>query len=112
MSQEPTLTGPIETIVSKPRLRPWVGVAAGAVGTVLFVIGFFAGITSALAGNHSGAGLGTVVFFVGAVLALAGLVLGIVGLVRSASKRVPVIAVVVSLLPVVFYIALVVSVRS
>lgn len=96
---ESTVTGPVETIVAKPRQRPWVALGAAVVGTVLAIVSFYTGIVAALDASGSGAGLAMVFFFVGLALDLAAIVLAIVTLVRQGRRLLPIVAIAVALVP-------------
>lgn len=109
--EETPVTGPIETIARGPRQRSLVGIGAAAVGTILAVVGFYAGIIAALNGSGNGAGVWLVVMFVGLLLDLIAIVLAIVTLVRGASRRLPIATIAVALIPAIVFVMLLVSVR-
>lgn len=108
---ETPITGPIETIAKGPRQGSYVALAAAVVGSVLAIVGFYAGIPAALDGSGSGAGLTLVLVFAGLVLDLVGIILAIVSLVRRAPKLVPWVAIVVALAPLILLVVLAISVR-
>ena len=110
--EETPVTGPIETIARGPRQRSLVGIGAAGVGTILAVVGFYAGIIAALNGGGNGAGVWLVVMFVGLLLDLIAIVLAIVTLVRGGSRRLPIATIAVALIPAIVFVMLVVSVRA
>jgi hypothetical protein len=108
---ETPITGPIETIAKGPRQGSYVALAAAVAGSVLAIVGFYAGIPAALSGGGSGAGLTLVLMFVGLVLDVVGVILAIVMLVRGAPKLVPWVAIVAAFAPVILLAVLAIYVR-
>jgi hypothetical protein len=110
MTEElPTITGPIDTIRKGGRPRALVGLAASVVGCVLAIAGFYGIIVDAL--NGTGAGVGQVVTLLGLAFTLIGLVIGIVGLVQRGHKVLAIAAIVVAVIPEIFFAILVIAVR-
>lgn len=108
---EPTVTGPIQTIATRPRQRAWVALGAAVVGTVLAVVGFYSSIIAALDGSGSGAGIALVLFFVGLTLDLAAIVVAIVTIVRDQRRLVGLIAIGVAIIPALLIAWLSISAR-
>jgi hypothetical protein len=108
---EPTVTGPIQTLVARPRQRVWVALGAAVVGTVLAIVGFYSGIIAALDGSGSGAGLALVLFFVGLALDLAAIIIAIVTLVRGGRRTLALIAIGVAIIPALLIAWLSISAR-
>lgn len=109
---ETPVTGPIETIARGPRQRSLVAIGTAAVGTILAVVGFYAGIIAALDGSGNGAGVWLVVMLVGLLLDLIAIVLAIVTLVRAGGRRLPSLTIAVALIPAIVFVMLLISVRS
>lgn len=84
--------------------RGVIPLIAALVGVGLMSLSFLSGISAALEGNGSGAGLWQVLFVLAAVLVLASLVLAIINLVRKRSIVVSIITFVVALAPFVVVI--------
>ena len=110
--EESPVTGPIETIARGPRQRSLVAIGTAAVGTILAVVGFYAGIIAALDGSGNGAGVWLVVMFVGLLLDLIAIVLAVITLVRGSRERLPIATIAVALIPAIVFVMLLVSVRA
>lgn len=85
--------------------RGVIPLIAALVGVGLMSLSFLFGISAALEGNGTGAGLWQVVFVIAAVLVLASLVLAIINLVRKRSIVVSVITAIVAIAPFIVVIA-------
>ena len=109
--EETPVTGPIQTIARGPHQRSLVAIGAAAVGTILAVVGFYAGIIAALDGSGNGAGVWLVVLFVGLLLDLIAIVFAVITLVRRSRKRLPIITIAVALIPAIVFVMLLVTVR-
>lgn len=109
---ETPVTGPIETIARGPRQRSLVGIGAAVVGSILAIVGFYAGIIAALDGSGNGAGVWVAVMLVGVLLDLAAIVLAIVALARGSRRRLPIATIAVALIPAIVFVLLLVSVRG
>jgi hypothetical protein len=81
------------------------------VGAAVGYFGFVSGIDYALSGSGHGPGSSIIIFFVGAALAIAAVVLAVLGLLRSHSKIVPVVALAVGLIPIAALIVIVLAFR-
>lgn len=105
---DPPLTGPIQTITASSTKRSVVALAAAVVGSTLTIVGFFTWIIAALdgTGTNPGASIGQVLFFVGLTLGTLGIVLAIWSLVKGAPRVVPILAIAVSVAPVVLLVGL------
>jgi hypothetical protein len=90
----------------------FTAIAAGMLGGALAITGFYVTIIAALDGTGTRPGVGPFMFFAGAAINLAGFVLAVVALVRSDSKRMPGLALAVTLLPAALLVAIFVAART
>lgn len=90
-----------DTYVSPSRVPATIALLLAVIGTAGMVWSFVNGVPAALDSGGSGAGIYIVLFFVAAALVLAALVISIVCLVRGLARGIAVVALLVSLVPVV-----------
>jgi hypothetical protein len=81
------------------------------VGAAVGYFGFVSGIDYALSGSGHGPGSSIIIFFAGTALSIAAVVLAVLGLLRSHSKIVPVVALAVGLIPIATLIVIVLAFR-
>lgn len=95
-----------DVYVSPSRVPATIALVLAAVGTAVMFWSFVNGVPAALDAGGSGATPYVIVFVGAAVLVLAGLVVSIVCLIRGLARGVAVIALIVSLVPIVGVIVL------
>jgi hypothetical protein len=97
-----------------PLVRSIVALVAALASGVIIYAGFTITIVAALdgSGTDSGRVLGPIMFFGGAALWLAAVIVAIVALARREPKALPIATLAVSTLPLLGFIALVISARG
>lgn len=111
--EDAPLTGPIQTITRGPRQRSLVALGAAIIGSTLTVVGFSTWILAALdgSGSSAGFGIGQVLFFVGVALGILAIVLAVWSLVRGVRRVLPIGAIVVAVMPAVWFVGIVLALR-
>jgi hypothetical protein len=96
-----------------PIIRGVIALVAALASGVIVYVGFTITIVAALdaSGTDPGRVLGPILFFGGAALWLAAVIVSIVALVRRERKALPIATLAVATLPLIGFIALVISVR-
>jgi hypothetical protein len=95
-----------DVYVSPTRVPATIALALAVIGTAGMAWSFVNGIPAALDAGGSGAGVYIIVFLVAAVLVLAALVISIVCLARGLARGIALIALLVSIAPIVAVIIL------
>jgi predicted phage tail protein len=95
-----------DVYVSPTRVPALIALALAVVGGALMAFSFVNGISAALDGGGTGAGLYVVLFFVGAALVLAALVTSIICLARGKARGLSALALIVALVPIVAIVVL------
>lgn len=95
-----------DVYVSPTRVPATIALVLAVVGAGVMAWSFVNGISAALDASGSGATLYIVVFLVAAVLVLAGLVISIVCLARGLARGIALLALLVSIAPIVAVIIL------